>query len=413
MALGTAATMGLALGGGALLGGLGGSQAKGGGTTNQNQSGTQTANTTGTTSSTTALPSWQQPMVDYGLTSAQTATQNALANPVFGGNRVAGLTPEQLNAIRGASGASNQMFGASSNMIGTGQDLMGVGSQFGQNAANLYGQYAGVDPTQQILNTAGAYANNPYATGMINAASQDVTRNLYENQLPTLSRAATGSGNLNSSRAGVESAIAERGAADRLANISSTIRGQLFNTGLSQGQNQYNQNLQNSLGINAQLANAYGAGIGGINAGSALGTNAYNLGSSAGGQLQAQDQAQINAQMQQFSEQTGMPLNILTQYMNMAGKDFGRTTTGTQTGTQTGTNTSTGTSQAPTTGGGFMGGLTGALGGALGGAGLYGSLGGTGLSSLFGSGLTTDGTTPASAYDARMGVNFTNPSNYG
>ena len=188
----------------------------------------------------------------------------------------------------------------------------------------------------------------------------------------------------------------------------------MFNTGLSQGQNQYNQNLQNSLGINAQLANAYGAGIGGINAGGTLGTSAYNLGSSAGGQLQAQDQAQINAQMQQFSEQTGMPLNILTQYMNLAGKDFGRTTTGTQTGTQTGTNTSMGTSEAPTTGGGFMGGLTGALGGALGGAGLYGSLGGnlsgglSGLQSAFSqTGLGSSGFGSGLAYGNQdLGQNF-------
>lgn len=400
------------VGGGALLGGLAGSQSKGGGTTDTNQLQNTNQTTTANTSSTTALPAWQQAMVDYGLTGAQTATQSALANPVFQGNRVAGLTAEQLNAIRGASGASGQMFGASSNMIGTGQDLMNTGAQFGQNASNLYGQYAGVDPTQQILNTAGQYANNPYATGMINAASQDTVRNLYETQLPTLARASTGSGNLNSSRAGVESAIAERGAADRLANISSQIRGQLFNTGLSQGQSQYNQNLQNSLGINSQLANAYGAGIGGVNAGAGLANNAYSLGSQAGGQLQAQDQAQINAQMQQFSEQTGMPLNILTQYMNLAGKDFGRTQTGTQTGTNTGTSATQGTSQAPTTGGGFMGGLTGALGGALGGAGLYGSLGGN-MSGLFGSGLTTNGTTPSSIYDSRMGVNFTNPDNYG
>lgn len=359
------------MGAGALLGGLAGSQSKGGGTTTTNQTQNQT--------STTALPSWQQPYVDFGLSNAQTATQNALANPVYQGNRVAGLTAEQIQNINKAMGSSGQMFGAANNLMATGQNLMGTGAQFGQNAANLYGTYAGVDPTQTILQNAAQYANNPYTQGIVDAASRDVTRNLYETQLPTLSRAATGTGNLNSTRAGVESAIATRGAADRLADVSNQIRGQFFGQGLTQAQNQYNQNLQNSLGINAQLANAYGAGVSGIGAGGNLAGSAFNLGSTAGGQLQAQNQAQINADMQKFSEQTGMPLNILNQYMQMAGKDFGRTTTS--------TGTSTGSSVAPTTGGGWQGALTGALGGGLGGLGLYGQLGGANTFGNLGSNL--------------------------
>jgi len=347
------------MGAGALLGGLGGAQSRGGGTTTQNQTQNQ--------SSTTTLPTWQQPFVDYGLTNAQTATQNALANPVYGGNRVAGLTPAQLAAIQGAGASSGQMFGAANNMMDLGQGLMGTGSQFGTNAANLYGQYAGADPTQTILQNAARYAENPYTQGIVDAASRDVTRNLYESQLPTLNRAATGTGNINSTRAGVESAIATRGASDRLADISNQIRGQFFGQGLSQSQNQYNQNLQNALGINTQLANAYGAGLQGIGAGGNLAGSAFNLGSTAGGLQQAQDQAVINADMQRFSEQTGMPLSILSQYMNIAGKDFGRNTVS--------TGTTQGTSEAPSTGGGWMGGLQGAFGGALGGLGLAGSLG--------------------------------------
>lgn len=338
MALGTAASIGLAAGG-ALLGGISGSKPKGGGTTTQ-----------------TSTP-WEpaQPFITNGLGAAGVALQNALANPVYQGNRVASLTPAQTQAMGYANDYVNTGFSNAYNAQRVGSELMGTGAQFGNNAANLFNQYS-VDPTQTIIGNAGQYANNPYIDGMIDASARDVTRNLYENQLPTLAKAAAGSGNTNSTRAGVENAIAMRGAGDRLADMSNTIRGQFFGKGLDMSQNQYNQNLTNSLNVNNQLSNAYTQGLGGMNTGMNLATNAFGLGMNAGNVEQRQNQREIDSEMAKFAEERGVPLDILKQYMSIVGQNFG--------GTQTST--------TPSSGGGLMGGIQGALGGALGGYGLAG-----------------------------------------
>lgn len=341
----TAAVMGA----GALLGGLAGSQSKGGGTTTQ-----------------TSKP-WevQQPYLQYGFEQGKTAAGNALANPVYQGDRVAAMNPFTSNIANQAGNYANQNFGALGGLNNTSMGLLNTGSAFGTNAANLFNQYSG-DPTQTILGNAAQYADNPYVSGMIDASSRDVTRNLYENQLPTLAKAAAGSGNTNSTRAGVENAIAMRGAGDRLADMSNTIRGQFFGKGLDLSQNQYNQNLMNSLNANTQLNNAFSSGFRGLTDTQNLASGLTNMGTAAGNMMQAQDQREIDAQMAQFAEQRGVPLDILKQYMGIVGGNYG--------GTQT--------TNAPSSGGGLMGGIQGAIGGGLGGLGVANSLGTAGLGSI-------------------------------
>jgi hypothetical protein len=326
------------VGGSAVLGAIGGSKSSGGGT------------------STATSEPWkeQQPFLQYGFEQSKQAAENALASPVFGGQRVAGLTPEQQALIQQGTQFGTNQFGQAQGLQNMSMGALGATSGFGQNAADIYGQYAGVDPTQQIIAQAGQYANNPYTQGIIDSASRDVTRNLYENQLPSLALGATGTGNINSTRAGVQQGIAERGAAERLADISSNIRGQFFQSGLGQAQSQYNQNLQNQLAANQGVQGAFGAGVGGMGAGQQLGAGGFNLGQTAAGMNQSQQQAQLNAQMQQFAEERDIPMDVMARYMQTIGGNYG--------GTQTQT--------TPKTGGGFMGALQGAAGGALGGFGL-------------------------------------------
>ena len=327
------------VGGGALLGGLAGSQSKGGGTTTQ-----------------TSKP-WevQQPYLEYGFEQGKTAAGNALANPVYQGQRVAEMNPYTSGIANQAGAYANQNFGALGGLNDTSMGLLNTGAQFGGNAANLFNQYS-VDPTQQILGNAAQYADNPYVSGIIDAGARDVTRNLYENQLPTLARAASGSGNTNSTRAGAENAIAMRGAGDRLADMSNTIRGQFFGKGLDLSQNQYNQNLTNSLNANTQLSNAYSSGFRGLTDTQNLAGGLTQMGASAGGLMQGQEQKGLDAEMAKFAEERGVPLDIMKQYMSIVGGNYG--------GTQATT--------APKTGGGLMGGIQGALGGALGGFGIAG-----------------------------------------
>lgn len=362
----------VALGAGALMGGLAGSQEQGGGTQ------TQTSEPWGP----------QQPYLTYGFGQAKDLYQQAAKNPVYQGNRVADLNPYSSNIANLVGNYAPTSFGLAQNALGQSSQVAGTGAGFAGNAADLYSRYSGIDPTQSILNNAAQYANSPYAQGMIDAAGRDVTRNLYENQLPTLAKAAAGSGNTNSTRAGVESAIAQRGAADRLADISSSIRGTLFNTGLQQSQNQFNQNLQNSLAANSQLANAFGAGNNAMVQGQQMMGNAFDQGSAAGQLFQNQEQAKLNAEMQKFNEGRDVPLDLLGKYMSMIQGNYGGTTT----------------TQLPSYGGGFGGGfggaMMGALGGALGGAGIASRLGGFNTSG--GTGWGTTGRTAATGYNPAM-----------
>lgn len=340
------------MGGMSLLGGLAGSQKSG--QSSQSQS------------SSTQPWAVQQPYLQYGFDATKNATQNALNNPVYTGQRVADLNGIQNQAIGYANDFQNQAFGRAGDTMRIGSDLMGTGAQFGNNAASLFNQYSG-DPTQTILANANQYANNPYVNGLVDASSRDVTRNLYENQLPTLAKAAAGSGNTNSTRAGVADAIAQRGAADRLADISSQIRSQFFGQGLSQAQNQYNQNLQNSLAANNQLSNAYTQGLNGMNNGMSLANNAYSLAMNAGNAQQANEQAKLTAAMNQFNEGNTNPLAFLTSYMNNVGKNYGQS--------------STSTTENAGTGGGWQGALGGALGGLASGYGMRNAFGSGNLGS--------------------------------
>lgn len=336
--------------GASVLGGLAGSQGSGGGTT--------------TSQSNPWEP--QQDYLKYGFSSAKDALGNALQNSTYTGPRVAGLNPFQTNGANWLGNfTQNQGFGNTNLINNASAGLLNGGAAYGGNANAIFDR-ASQDPTQSILSTANAYANSPYANGLIDASSRDVTRNLYENQLPSAGLRASGTGNTNSTRAGVESAILQRGAADRLTDLSSSIRSNLFNTGLSQGQSQYNQNLTNMLNANSGLLNSFNSGVAGLNTGQGYAAGNFDALNAAGGLYQNQNQNQLNANMAQFNEANANPLSYIQQYMQSVGGNYG------------GTSSST----APTVGGGLGGALTGALGGGLGAFGTMGKLKGTGVFGL-------------------------------
>ena len=251
-----------------------------------------------------AKPFQQQALSGLGGLASQVS-----ANPAYSGQRVADLNPYQTGAADTlgsfANNTANMGYGLMNNGIGS----LNAGAAVGGNAADIYGRSMG-DPTQSFIDQAGQYANNPYVNGMIDASGRDVSRQLNEQQLPSLARAASGAGNTNSSRTGVESAIMQRGAQDRLADISSGIRSQFFGQGLGMAQNQYNQNLQNMMSANSGLLNAgqYGAGL--IGAGQNYAGNNFNLGQSAGGMYQNQNQNILQGNMNQFNESIQNPLSV-------------------------------------------------------------------------------------------------------
>lgn len=269
----------------------------------------------------------QQPYLTYGFEQAKNAYQNASQNPVYQGQRVADLNPYQTTGANQVGSFATGLGSLGANALATGGlGLMGSGYQFGNNAGDIFAR-ASIDPTQQIINNAGMFANNPYADSLITAANRDVVRNLNENQLPSLARSASGTGNTNSTRAGVESAILQRGAADRMADTAANIRGTLFNTGLSMSQNQFNQNLSNMLNANRGLLDAYNQGANSFTMGQQAAGNVFDQSQAAGGVFQNQNQNIINANMQKFNEQRDIPMQLAQNYMATVNGGFGNSTT--------------------------------------------------------------------------------------
>jgi hypothetical protein len=346
MGLETAAAVGL---GGAVLGGLGGAMGS-----KQTQS------------STSAPWAPQQDYLKYGFSQAKDAVGNALNMGTYGGQRVAALNPFQTQGANTVAGYTDAYGNNLANLTGAAaQGMLNAGQGFGTNAQNLFNQYANNDATQSILGAAAQYADNPYVNGVIDAAGRDVTRQLSEQVLPGQARAAAGTGNSNNTRAGVQQAIAQRGAADRLSDISSNIRSQFFNTGLGMAQNQYNQNLQNSLAANNQLLSAYNGGMSGAGTSQNLAAGNFDAMNAAGGLYQNQNQAELDAQRAAFGEQQNNSLDLLAKYQALVNGNYGGTSTG-----------------VTSTGGGFGGALSGALGGGLGALGTVGKLKGTGVFGL-------------------------------
>ena len=245
------------------------------------------------------------------------------ANPAYAGDRVASLNPYQTNTAN-TLGQFTQGFTpyASNAAANLGFANLAPGMFFGSNAMDIFGR-SSIDPTQSIINSAGQYANNPYVSGLIDAAGRDVTRNLFERELPGINRAASGTGNLNSTRAGVESAIATRSAADRLTDLSSKIRGEFFGKGLDMSQNQFNQNLVNMLNANRGVLDASNLGLQGFTNANQLATSGFTQGQLAGDVFRSQDQATLDANKAYYDESLANQLAVLAGLTGTAGAGSG------------------------------------------------------------------------------------------
>jgi hypothetical protein len=265
-----------------------------------------------------------KPGLQQATTQGMQLADQFFANPAFSGQRVAGLNPFQTGSANTLGGFASQFTPmAQAGAANLGFSNLGAGTNFGNNAQGIFSRFSG-DPTQQILANASQYANNPFVSELIDASTRDVTRNLFESQLPGIDRAATGAGNLNSTRAGVESAIATRGAADRLADMSSDIRSRFFGQGLDASRAQYNQDLANMLQANQGLMQAGQFGLDTLGNAQNLATAGFGQSQAAGGLFQGQNQAELDAQRAMFDEGLANRLAVLSQLSGnaQAGQGF-------------------------------------------------------------------------------------------
>ena len=121
---------------------------------------------------------------------------------------------------------------------------------------------------------------------------RDSTRRLEEQTLPGIDRAAAGSGNTRSSRAGVAEALAQRAYDDRRADVAAGVGRDLTNQFLRSEQTDFN----NMMRANQGLRDVFGAGT-------ALSQGGGKALTSAGGMLQTDAQAQLDAEREAFQRQ--------------------------------------------------------------------------------------------------------------
>ena len=243
----------------------------------------------------TNAPSWQ-PQVGALTTAfggAMDAYNTQKAVGPYTGDYYASPNATQYGAYNQAANFASNFGSLPGQQIGVGQGLLGnYGTS--QNALGaLYG-FGSNNQTQNNINTANAYAQNPYIDQAVDAATDMARRSAAEGALPNLYRTAASSGNLNSDRAALAQGMVERGLAENAQELGAQMRSNAFNTGLNTALN------QNSQGLGA-LGSAMtgGAALGG--AGSNMLTQGINdqtalsdLYATAGSGLNSLDQVGIN-----------------------------------------------------------------------------------------------------------------------
>jgi len=234
-----------------------------------------------------------QPFLKYGYEGGKGALGNVLSTGAYTGPTYAGL-----NAMQ--TGALDNQYNFGGDAFNYGQNLASTGAGFGSNYNDLYNQAMG----GQALNNAIDYATANRG-GLVDAALRDSTRQLTEQTLPGINRAASASGNTNSSRAGIADALAMRSYQDRAADVSSDITNQLVNQSLAQQQRDFG----NAMNANQGLAGAFNTGM-------ATGFKGLGNQLAAGGAYQTDMQNQYNDQQSNFERQRDFELDQYGKFMS-------------------------------------------------------------------------------------------------
>ena len=233
---------------------------------------------------------FSKPYIERNYDSAEANLNSSLDTGSYTGKTYAGPNDMQLQGnnyignmgAMGAEGAYN---------------LTQSGQGFGQNANDIY-----ASSQDDRMGIAQNYAMNN-SSGLVNAAMRDDTRNLQENTLTNINQNASGTGNMNSSRAGVADAVANRGYNDRRADVTSDINQQLMNESLGQ----QNQQFKDRVMANNGVSDAYSQGI------NSMGTMGDFM-TGAGGNLQGFEQNRYNDNRFRFEDERDFGLNQNIKY---------------------------------------------------------------------------------------------------
>ncbi|KIU29300.1 hypothetical protein SR41_04635 [Sphingomonas melonis] len=289
---------------------------------------------TSTTTTDTGPSKFQQPFISGAFESAKATYDAQKGTPYYQGETYAGMTGDAKDTLASlknyATGTGLQTAGQ---LSAIGQGLVG-NAQKATDSLDQFRALAGTDATAANIAAASKYAANPEIQGMIDANTRDVIRTLREETLPGIDRQASGTGNINSSRAGVAAGIAQRGAADRAADISASIRGDAYNRGLAMAQADRGQQLDALSTAATGYGNLTGQGIAAIGQGNDAAYKAFGAATGADATLQADRQGQNDAAYKKWLGEDNRDWDLLQKYYGVVGANqWGQS--GTSTGVQT------------------------------------------------------------------------------
>jgi hypothetical protein len=255
--------------------------------------GSAPANTTSTSTQTSELPEWARGYAKDTLAKGQALTDiNQNPYQQYSGDRIAGFSPMQQQAMQNAQGMSvaPQVGQGTAAATMAGMGGLGVAGQ-----ANPYG----------FQNQVGGYMN-PYMNQILAPQLAEANRQ-YDIGATRQQSAATQAGAFGGSREAIMAAENER---NRNMGLNQIV-GQGYNTAFTNAQNQYNQNLQNQLqgfGMANQAAGQLGQ-LGQQQYQQGMGIN--QLQNQYGGQQQALQQQGLTQAYQDFQNQQNYPYKQL------------------------------------------------------------------------------------------------------
>jgi len=244
-----------------------------------------------------------RPYVESNLGAADSALGGVLSTGNYQGQTLAG--PNQFSVD-----TANNMGQFGNTMQNQGANIMSQTGGFGGNANALYDQYMGMADSagNDRMATAMNYANNN-VDSLADVALRDSRRNL-DSSLQQGNLNASGTGNMNSSRAGVADAIARRDFDDRASDVRTGLQNQLIDRSLQQQARQFSDrgDALNAAGqANQGIMDAYGTGMNTMGEGANFGMNAGNF-------LQQQEQNRLNDMRNRFEGDRDFEFDMRERY---------------------------------------------------------------------------------------------------
>lgn len=188
----------------------------------------------------------KKPYLSQIYTYSDRNLQDAMNKGRYLGDTYAGMDPRtaagldlQYDTALANQQLANNMMDQTSGFVGNAQDLYNLSSQ-------------------DALADAIDYSTGDQYDALLGAAMRDPYRQLTESTLPQLNNQAMVSGNMNSSRAGMAEAVANRGYQDRVADAGANIQNKLMNQYLKAN----NDRISNMTTANNNLAGIFGDAYG-------------------------------------------------------------------------------------------------------------------------------------------------------